>query len=94
MRHLAAEQAVDFGSPRLHLQRLDIVRRANEIELGRKRVAGAVFRIEPIAREDGQLAVAGEFRQTLFERTEIAVHRRAGHLGKSDGVGNVGIEGV
>ena len=68
--------------------------RADEVELGRQLVAGAVLGVEPVAREDGQLAVVGEVRQALLQGNEVAVRGRAGSLREIVGVGRVGLEGV
>ena len=89
MRHLAAEQTSDLGRTGLHLQSLEIVGRADQVELGRHLVGGAVVGIEPVAREDGQLAIGGEFLQALLHLGEVAVHGRASLLGQRVGIGDV-----
>ena len=55
---------------------------------------GAVVGVEPVARENGQLAVGGEGGQALLEGHEVGVHGRAGGLGQIVGVGRVGGERV
>ena len=48
--HLAAKQRGNLGSLGLHAQGLQVVRRADKVELGRQLEAGAVFSVEPVAR--------------------------------------------
>ena len=94
MRHLSADDSGDLRSLGLHRQRLKVVSRADEVELGRQLVSRAVLRVEPVAGEDGQLAVVGEIRQTLLERDEVAVHGGACSLSKVVSVRRIGLEGV
>ena len=94
MRHLTAEQSRDLGSLGLHLERLEIVRRADEVELGRKLVGGAVVAVEPVAGEDGRASVGGESRELLLQGDEVAVHRRTGSLREIDRVSGVRVKRV
>ena len=94
MRHLAAQQGADLRSLGLHAQSLQVVGRADEVELGRQLEAGAVLGVEPVAAEDGQLAVLGELGQMLLQGHEVAVHGSAGSTSQVHGVGRVGLQRV
>ena len=94
MRHLAAQQGADLRSLGLHAQSLQVVGRADKIELGRQLEAGAVLGIEPVTAEDGQLAVLSELGQMLLQGDEIAVHGSASRTSQVHGVGRVGLQRV
>ena len=94
--HLAAEDAVDLGGLGLHLESLDVVGGRDEVELrGQGKGGGAVrvHGVEPVARENRELAVLGKRLEALLEVGEVRSRQAVLHA-DIKGVGDVGVDGV
>ena len=94
MGHLAAEQRRHLGGAGLHLQGLQVVGGEDEVQLGGELVGLAVVGVEPVAREDGQLAVGREGAQLIVELVQVGVQRQAVLQGHRVGVVDVGLQRV
>ena len=94
MGHLAAEQRRHLGGAGPHLQGLQVMGGEDQVRLRVVDVGLAAVGIEPVAREDGQLAVVGKGRQLLVELVEVGVQRQAVLQGHSVGVVDVGLKRI